>query len=58
MMKQPYVATGRHPKPFTHHVNPGIDRHGRYRRVAGPPCELQPYADLGQGFFLSSLVVA
>jgi hypothetical protein len=25
---------------LAHHVNPGIDRHGRYRGVTGPHCDI------------------
>jgi hypothetical protein len=27
-------------KRLAHHVDPGIERQDRYRRVTGPPCEI------------------
>ncbi len=32
---------------LAHHVNPEIDRHGRYQRVDGPPCDIGKAAPRG-----------
>src|SRR5437660_9081184 len=35
------------PADWAHHVDPGIDREGRDRRVTGPPCESGKHSPTG-----------